>query len=253
VIDIHSHILFGLDDGSPDLGTSLEMLRMAGRHGTTDVVLSPHANLEYRWEEDRVEARRAELAAANDTGVRLHRGCDFHLQFENIEDAVRHPRKYTIAGGPYLLVEFSDLLILKNTTQIFEELLGAGMIPVITHPERNTLLQQRLESLRGWVELGCYLQVTGQSLLGEFGTRALRFSEQLMDEGLVHFVASDAHDLVRRPPVLDRAYEEIGRKWDGETAEWLLRRNPGAAIAGERIEGRSRARKRGLLSFFRSK
>jgi protein-tyrosine phosphatase len=252
VIDIHSHILFGLDDGSPDVGTSLDMLRMAGRHGTTDVVLSPHANLEYRWDEGRVEAHRAELEGANDTGVRVHRGCDFHLQFENIEDAVRNPRKYTIAGGPYLLVEFSDVLILRNTTQIFEELLGAGMIPVITHPERNVLLQQRLESLRGWVELGCYLQVTGQSILGEFGRRALQYSEKLMDEGLVHFVASDGHDLVRRPPVLDRAYEEIRRRWDEDTAEWLLRRNPGAAIGGKGIEGVSRGRKRGLFSFFRS-
>lgn len=227
------------------------MLRMAAQHGTTDLVCSPHASLEYRWDAEKIERHWQEMEAANDSGVKLHRGCDFHLMFENIEDAVRNPRKYTIAGGPYLLVEFSDLLILKNTTRIFEDLLAAGMIPVITHPERNTLLQQRLESLREWVELGCYLQVTGQSLLGEFGSRALKFSETLMDAGLVHFVASDAHDLERRPPVMDRALAHVRKRWDEETAEWLFRRNPGAVIGGRAVEGASRARKRSLFSFFR--
>lgn len=169
MIDIHNHVLYGMDDGSPDLETSLSMLRMAGQHGTMDTVASPHANLEYKYDPAVIAERKAALDAANDSGVRVHLGCDFHLQYENIEDALRQPRKYTIAGGPYLLVEFSDLLILKNTTQIFDDLLSAGMTSVMTHPERNQLLQQRLKDLSGWVEMGCSIQVTGQSLDGQFG------------------------------------------------------------------------------------
>ena len=251
MIDIHSHILFGLDDGSPDIEVSLEMLRMAGRHGTTDIVASPHANLEYRYDPILIAERKSELEARNESGVRIHLGCDFHLQYENIEDALRNPRKYTIANGRYLLVEFSDLLILKTTSQIFEELLRAGMVPVITHPERNMLLQQRFGELQGWVEMGCAIQVTGQSLLGHFGGRAKKFSETLMDAALVHFIASDAHDLKRRPPVMDAAFADIEKRWGVETAELLCRRNPGVVLAGQALLGTSSPRKKGFFSFFR--
>lgn len=224
---------------------------MAGRHGTTDIVASPHANLEYRFDPAVNAERRAALEAVNDSGVKVHLGCDFHLQYENISDALANPRKYTIAGGPYLLVEFSDLLIFKNTAEIFGDLLGAGMIPVITHPERNTLLQQRLGELKEWVEMGCTVQVTGQSILGQFGSRALKFSETLMDEGLTHFIASDAHDLKHRPPRLDEAFAHVEKRWGGETAEILFRGNPGAVIRGEKLVGASVPRKKGIFSWFR--
>lgn len=227
------------------------MLRMAGEHGTTDIVASPHANLEYRFDPEEIARRKQALDESNDSGVRVHLGCDFHLQFENIADALNFPRKYTIAGGPYLLVEFSDLLILKNTSQIFADLLNAGMIPVITHPERNGLLRQRMKSLEEWVEMGCAIQVTGQSIDGQFGSRALKFSEELMNAGLVHFLASDAHDLERRPPVLDGVREHVKKRWGAETAELLLEKNPGAVLTGEPLLGASIPRKRGLFSLFR--
>ncbi len=251
MIDIHSHVLFGLDDGSPDIEVSLEMLRMAGKHGTTDIVASPHANLEYSFDPALIAERKAMLEERNDSGVRVHLGCDFHLQYENIEDAIRNPRKYTIAGGPYLLVEFSDLLIFKTTSQIFNDLLSAGMRPVITHPERNSLLQQRLNELKEWVGMGCSIQVTGQSLLGQFGTKALKFAETLMDEGVVHFVASDGHDLKRRPPVMDAAFAHVHKRWGGITAELLFRENPGAVLCGAEMRGSSVPRKKGIFSLFR--
>ncbi len=251
MIDIHSHVLFGVDDGAPDIDISLEMLRMAGRHGTTDIVATPHANLEYRFDAEGNRARLAELTERNDSGVRVHLGCDFHLAYENIQDALKQPRKYTIAGGPYLLVEFSDLMILKTTSQIFGDLMSAGMRPVITHPERNQLLQQRLADLHEWVEMGCLLQVTAQSLLGDFGGRALKFSERLLDEGLVAVVASDGHDPKRRPPVLDGAYSLVGQKWSQEAARRLFVDNPGAMLRGEDCQPFHGQRKRAWLSFFR--
>jgi protein-tyrosine phosphatase len=250
MIDIHSHVLYGMDDGSPDIDVSLEMLRMAGRHGTTDIVASPHANLEYHFDPVVIAERRAALEARNDSGVRVHLGCDFHLQYENIADALKNPRKYTIANGPYMLVEFSDLLILKTTSQIFGDLLSAGMIPVITHPERNMLLQMRIKELAGWVEMGCSIQVTGQSLEGVFGSKARAFGEKLMDEGMVHFIASDAHDLRRRPPILDSAFKLVSQKWGEETATCLFVENPGAVLRGDALVGASKRRKRGFLSLF---
>lgn len=240
-----------MDDGAPDIEVSLAMLEMAARHGTTDIVGTPHANLEYKFEPEVIAARKAEIEARNTSPVRLHTGCDFHLQYENIEDALRHPRKYTIASGPFMLVEFSDLLIFKTTAQIFSDLMGAGMIPVITHPERNTLLQQRLGELKEWVAMGCVIQVTGQSLEGVWGTRALKFAELLMDEGLVHVIASDGHDLRRRPPVMDSAHALVTKKWGEATAQLLFEENPGEILRGGILAGTSQARKKSMFGWFR--
>ncbi len=234
MIDVHSHILHGLDDGAASLDISLAMVRLAAEWGTTDIVASPHANQEYKFDPELVEDRLEELrAAAGASAPRIYYGCDFHLSYDNIQDAVAHPARYTIDHGRYLLVEFSDLVIFPNTTEIFARLLDAGMIPVITHPERNTLLQQRLPKLREWSEMGCLLQVTAQSFNGRFGRRAERFSKVLLEENLIHVVASDAHDTKHRPPDLGEAYDWLAKERSEALAETLCVRNPGAVLRSE--------------------
>src|SRR5437016_5525709 len=151
------------------------MVRMAEANGTTDLVATPHANLNYRFDPDVIRERLAEIGAKAGGALRLHSGCDFHLSFDNIQDAIANPAKYTINHKSYLMVEFSDLLIFNNTPEIFARLLDVGMIPVVTHPERNSLLRQRIENIASWVESGARVQITGQSLLGVFGRRAKDF------------------------------------------------------------------------------
>lgn len=236
MIDVHSHILYGLDDGADTLETSLAMLRMAAETGTTDIVATPHADLTYPYRPELNAERMAALSAAGGQSPRIHSGCDFHLHYENIQDALAHPTRYTINHQSFLLVEFSDLVIFSSSSQILGSLLDAGMRPIITHPERNTLLQQRLPLLAEWVAQGCHLQVTAGSLLGGFGRRAKEVAEELMRRGLVDIVASDAHDCVHRPPRLDLAREHITRHWGRDTAERLLVRNPGLVLAGEPLE-----------------
>ena len=107
---------------------------------------TPHANLGYKFDPALIRDRLAQLSAAGPT-LRLHPGCDFHLSYENIQDAIENPDKYTINHQSYLLVEFSDLLIFRNTPEIFARLQDAGMHPVITHPERNGLLRQRIAEI----------------------------------------------------------------------------------------------------------
>lgn len=233
MVDIHTHVLPGLDDGAETLETSLEMLRVAAAAGTTDLVASPHANHEFRFDPVAADAKLAELAAASDHSLRLHRGCDFHLSFENIEDALRNPRKYTIAGGPYLLVEFPDVLIPRGIEGVFGRMIAAGMKPVITHPERNFLLHGRFEQMRAWAAQGCLLQVTAQSFLGRFGAEVRSCAEKLMRAGLVHVVASDAHDPEDRPPRLDTAYAHVAARWGHARAGALFVTNPAAIVAGE--------------------
>ena len=233
LIDLHCHILPGLDDGPETLEQSVAMLRVAAAAGTSDLVASPHANFEFPFDPDTVCRKIQELAAAAATPVRLHRGCDFHLQYDNIQDALANPSKYTIDGGPYLLVEFSELLIVRSTDEVFERFRQAGIVPIITHPERNFLLHRRSARLRSWVEAGCLVQVTAQSLLGRFGPEARRAAHRLVEQGLVHVVASDAHDAEDRPPRLDLAHQRLSRKYGQGWADLLCRVNPAAVLAGQ--------------------
>ncbi len=212
------------------------MVRLAAEHGTTDLVATPHANPNFCFDPQLVQERLAEVAEASDNVLRLHAGCDFHLSFDNIQDAIANPRKYTINQHRYLMVEFSDLLIFNNTAEIFSRLEEAGMTPVITHPERNGLLRQRVDQIAKWVEAGACVQVTGQSLLGEFGRRAVEFSRTLLDRRLVHFLASDGHDCEHRPPRLDLAHAWVKKNYGEEWAEALCVSNPRATLTGESLE-----------------
>jgi len=236
LIDIHSHVLYGVDDGATTLEDSVAMVRMAAETGTTDLVATPHANLNYAFEPELVCERLAEIAAAAGGSLRLYSGCDFHLSYDNILRAIADPQKYTINHKCYLLVEFSDLLIFNNTSEIFARLRDAGMIPVITHPERNALLRQRLDRIAGWIEADTCVQITAQSLLGGFGRAAQEFCETLLDRRMVHFVASDAHDCERRPPRLDEAYAWLKKRHGESAAEILCVTNPRAALTGDPLE-----------------
>ncbi|MCC7235811.1 MAG: hypothetical protein IT163_10940 [Bryobacterales bacterium] len=234
MIDVHSHILHGLDDGAASFEVSLAMVDLAAGCGTTDIVATPHSNLEFSFDPAVVEERIQRLReAAGDRAPRLHYGCDFHLSFDNIRDAIEHPRRYTINHGRYLLVEFSDMVIFPNTTEILGRLIEAGMVPVITHPERNPLLQLRLDSLKEWAAMGCLMQVTAQSFTGRFGRRAERFSRVLLDESMVDVVASDAHDTRHRPPNMKEAHAWLSRKVSRPFAGRVCVANPGAIIRDE--------------------
>jgi protein-tyrosine phosphatase len=233
MIDIHTHVLPGLDDGPRTLEESVEMLRLAAESATTDLVATPHANLQFQFDPARIEEKLAELRAAGGPSPRIHQGCDFHLYPVNIEDALAHPSKYTINGKRYLLVEFPDVLIAKNTSEVFAGLRGAGMVPIITHPERNFLLHSRMEALESWIATGCLVQVTAQSLLGRFGPEVRAFARHLMEQDLVHFIASDAHDAGDRTPRLDTAFDHVSRRYGKARAQFLFVENPRAVLSGE--------------------
>ena len=212
------------------------MLRVAVENGTTDIVASPHANHEFKFEPEIVAAKIEELRQAVNGSIRIHTGCDFHLSFDNIQDSLQNPSKYAINHKKYVLVEFSDMLIPKTTDDVFYQMRSAGMIPIITHPERNMLLQKRPDKLEAWVESGCLLQVTAQSFLGRFGKQAKQFADRLLHRSLVQIVASDAHDAKYRPPSLKQAYEYVSKACGERRAEMLFVRNPTAALTGAPLE-----------------
>ncbi len=212
------------------------MIRLAAEHGTTALVATPHADHEYRYEPVLIAERLAQLSEAAGGVIELYSGCDFHLNYENIQDALENPRKYTINRKNYLLVEFSNLQIIPNTGEIFAQLARAGMVPVITHPERNPLLRRRIKDIEAWVNQGATAQITAQSLTGHFGRNAQDFCKRLLEGKLVHFVASDAHDCQHRPPRLDLARKWLAENCGEQAARTLCVDNPRAAVEGEPLE-----------------
>lgn len=236
LVDIHSHILPGIDDGARTLEESLAMVRMAAACGTTDIVATPHANQRYVYDESLVEFKLEELRGAAGNGIRIHRGCDFHLTPENVADALAAPAKYSIAGRGYILVEFANHPAPETAGETFRKMLGAGMRPVVTHPERNAVLRERLELVELWVDLGCYVQSAALSVLGRLGKGAKAVVDRLLSNSLVHFLASDAHDCRQRTPALDGAWKYVSGEFGERAARGLLETNPSAAVNGGKVE-----------------
>lgn len=261
MIDVHHHLLYGLDDGSRDLETSLKMAEVAIEDGITHVVCTPHANSEYEFQPEENAARLRCLQQRLGDRLTLGLGCDFHLSYDNIEDALAHPAKYTINGQRYLLVEFPDFGIPKNISSSFYEMAVAGMTPILTHPERNLTLMQKPEKLAEWIRMNCLVQVTAGSLLGKFGKGPQRVARQLLDLSWVHLIATDAHNTTSRPPLMSEAYDFLFDEYGEEVAERLCVRNPHAIFYGEALaeqpepqeifEGEGSApKKRGFWSLF---
>jgi len=212
------------------------MLRLAARTGTTDIVATPHASLAFPYDPEVIHDRLAELRNAAGESIRIHLGCDLQLHYENIQRALACPESYSINGRGYLLVELSELMIPRNLDEVFAEMRAAGLSPILTHPERNPLLEHRLDELEAWVEQGLALQITAQSLFGRFGRSARTQARKLLERNLVHFIASDAHDPEDRTPRLDEAWRWVERNFGAAHARILLEENPRAALSGEAIQ-----------------
>ena len=233
MIDIHHHLLFDLDDGPRDIVISVAMAEMSLQNGVTHIVCTPHSSEHFKFDpelnRERIEMIRQRLG----NRISLALGCDFHLMYDNIEDAIANPAKYSINGKQYLLVEFPEHGISQNMKEIFFRLGLVGLTSIITHPERNPVLSRHPERMAEWIRAGCYVQITAASLTGRFGKVAQRLSHDLLRRNWVNFIATDAHDLISRPPILREAYQLVVDKYGVETADRLCLHNPRAAFFGE--------------------
>jgi len=235
MVDLHCHILPGLDDGPATMEESLAMAQSAIADGITHVVATPHSSSKYFFDFAQVRQFRDELQAKIGDRLNIVTGCDFHLDPENLASLRKNARQFCIHQRNFLLVEFSEFSIPPAMDQALHEIQLAGVRPVITHPERNRILRAHPERLKKWVRQGCFVQVTGGALTGGFGPGAQQDALSWIGEGVIHFVASDAHNTRSRPLRLQPAYNVVVDRFGREKAHALFQDNPLAAFEGREL------------------
>ena len=211
------------------------MCMAAAADGITHMVATPHANDRYHYDREYLRGLVAHLQRLVGDEPVLSLGCDFHLSYDNLQDAFAHPDRYVIDSTRYLLVEFSNYSIPQQTTDSFRKLGDRGITPIITHPERNPILRESLQRVVEWAEQGCVIQMTGSALTGFWGERAHRAAVWLLEHQAVHVLATDAHDTEKRVPILSRSRDAAAEICGQEIAQTLVEGNPAAIIANKAL------------------
>ena len=209
------------------------MCRMAATDGITHMVATPHANDRYHYDREYLKGVLAHLQQLVGDTIKLSLGCDFHLSYDNLQDAFSNPTRYVIEGSQYMLVELSNYSVPPQTTDSFLKLGDCGMTAIITHPERNPIVRESPQRIVEWAEQGCIIQMTGSALTGFWGERVRRVAQWLLERQSVHVLATDAHDTVKRVPVLSPARDAAAIICGDEVADALVEANPRAIVSAQ--------------------
>jgi protein-tyrosine phosphatase len=238
MIDLHCHLLPGVDDGAPTLEAALALARAAVDNGILEAVLTPHV-FPGRWDNTlagltpRIETFRQSLA---DAGIALtvHLGAELRLLPESLArfDAGEVPAIGAWHDHRVVLLEFPDGGIPVGAMQAVAFLQRRGALPMIAHPERNRDVMRSPAAIRPFVEAGCLLQLTAASVCGWFGGPARLASLALLDAGWATAVATDAHNLRHRPPVLAEARHALEMRYGRNAARLLTETNPAIIVSG---------------------
>ncbi len=233
MIDLHCHLLPGIDDGAADLEVALEMARLAVADGVTVVACTPHIMPGY-YENTGEGIRQAvaELQARLDEAgiaLRLVPGADVHLVPDMVA-GLRAGRLLTLADSRYFLFEPPHNVAPPRLEESVFNVMAAGYQPLITHPERLRWIESHYEIMTRLAHAGAWMQLTAGSITGKFGDRARYWSERMLDEGIVHIIASDAHNLRKRTPVLSEAVELVADRLGAEAAHDMVLTRPLAVL-----------------------
>lgn len=236
--DIHCHLLPCLDDGPADWADFLALSRLAVADGIGTVVVTPHqlGRFEHVAADDIRRVTRQAQRQLDTSGIPLVLlpGAEVRVR-EGLVELVRAGSLCTLAEhGAHLLLELPSSLCLPLGRLLYQ-LDADGVCAILSHPERHRSLMQNIETLRAWVQQGCLVQIGAASVVGDFGRATQQACRRLLDQRLVHFVASDAHHPDRRPPRMRAAFSLVAR-WFGESeAKRLFVANPRAVAVGQSL------------------
>jgi protein-tyrosine phosphatase len=233
LIDLHCHLLPGVDDGSKNLAMSLEMARLACADGITTVVCTPHIlPTVYENKGPEIKASVTVLQRALLTaGIQLDllSGADVHM-VPDLLSRLADGRIITLADSRYLLLEPPHHVMPPQFDDCIFRLQSAGFVAVLTHPERLSWIGSQFPLIRRMVRMGLWIQLTAGSLTGRFGRRARYWTERMLDQGLCHVIATDAHDTSTRPPHLARAQAMVEHRLGAAEAANIFRIRPRGVI-----------------------
>lgn len=229
MIDLHCHLLPGLDDGAKDLPTSLRMAKIAADDGIETIVCTPHIlpGVYNNSGPEIVKAvERLQHAIANaGIPIRLMAGADVHIA-PNLSAHLRSGQALPINGSRYFLLEPPHHVLPPRMDDHVFGLQAAGFAPILTHPERLTWIENNYALVKRLVRSGVLLQITAGAVLGRFGSRPKYWADRILDEGMCHLLATDAHDPERRPPIMSKARDAIARRLGDDEALNLVYRRP---------------------------
>ncbi len=238
MIDIHTHLLPGVDDGAQDLYDSVQMAEAARESGTRIMVCTTHSNLmpeqpNYAGEELEVRFRELkEELERREIGVQVLPGMEI-FGTEEVPDLIREGRLIGLNYTKYYLIEFDFGSDDTYMTRILQRMRNMDIIPVVAHPERYDAVQEDPRLAELWKEMGCLLQVNRASLFGRFGRLTYDAARELFFEELVDFIASDTHGPYRRTPYLRDAWEFVMESYSAEVAQLLLNDNQRRILESE--------------------
>lgn len=234
MIDLHCHLLPGVDDGSRNNAESLTMARVAEADGISVVACTPHITPGVY--ENIGSSITTAVASLQDfllregLALRLVVGADVHVA-PDLVARLRDGTVPTLAGSRYFLLEPPHHIAPPNLDRIVSDVLAAGFIPILTHPERLRWIRTHYDQIRRLARSGVWMQITAGSLTGRFGDGPRHWAERLFDDGLVHLLASDAHDAVRRPPGLQDAFRRAAELAGDDEIRHLAFTRPEGVLA----------------------
>jgi protein-tyrosine phosphatase len=243
MIDIHSHILPEVEDGSRGLEESLEMCRISFRDGISTIVATPHAHDSVHKTHNPAFLRQKvdELNTHLKGSPRIVLGCELRFTHDVVTHVCRDKSAPTIDGGPYALVEFPHQVVPLGSERALFELMSNQIRPIIAHPERNHLLMAEPERFYELVEMGVLGQVDTGSVTGQFGKKVQQTARLMLEHGLIHFIASDCHNTRNRLPGMSEAVQATAEIIGEEYAQAISKDNPAAVVEGKPIPVRPEA------------